>query len=53
MNLNQGKLAGGLVDEMLKLIHKYDESLYLPTVLGCLDLVKAQLIQEHQDEDDE
>jgi hypothetical protein len=53
MNLNQGKLAGGLVDEMLELIHRYDESLYLPTVLGCLDLVKAQLIQEHQDEDDE
>ena len=36
MNLNQGKLSQGLVDEMLELIHKYDDSMYMPTVIGCL-----------------
>jgi hypothetical protein len=46
MNLNQGKVAGGLVDEMLELVHKYDESLYMATVIGCLELVKQQLINE-------
>jgi len=46
MNLNQGKVAGGLVDEMLELVHKYDESLYMATAIGCLELVKQQLINE-------
>jgi len=46
MNLNQGKVACGLVDEMLELVHKYDESLYMATVIGCLELVKQQLINE-------
>ena len=46
MNLNQGKVAGALVDEMLELVHKYDESLYMATVIGCLELVKQQLINE-------
>jgi hypothetical protein len=46
MILNQGKLAGGLVDELLELVHRYDESLYMSTVIGCLELVKQQLIME-------
>ena len=53
MNLNQGKLAEGLVNELLELLHKYDETMLLPTVLGCIDLVKRQLIQEHMEDDDE
>jgi hypothetical protein len=44
MILNQGKLASGLVDELLELVHRYDESLYMSTVIGCLELVKHQLI---------
>jgi hypothetical protein len=40
MNLNQGNVAGGLVDELLELIHRYDGSLYMATVIGCLELVK-------------
>jgi hypothetical protein len=44
--LNQGKLAGGLVDELLEVIHKYDETLYMATVIGCLELVKQQLIND-------
>jgi hypothetical protein len=53
MNLNQGKLAEGLVNELLELIHKYDETMVLPTVLGCLEIVKQQLISEHMEDDDE
>jgi hypothetical protein len=53
MILNQGKVAGGLVDELLELIHKYDETLYMATVIGCLELVKQQLINDAtEDEDD-
>jgi len=53
MILNQGKVAGGLVDELLEVIHKYDETLYMATVIGALELVKQQLIQESIEEDDE
>ena len=55
MNLNQGKVAGGMVDEILDVIHKYDETLYMATVIGVLELVKQQLITESIDreEDDE
>ena len=48
-----GDIAQGLVDELLRVVHKYDETMVLPTALGCLDLVKAQLIQDAQDEEDE
>jgi hypothetical protein len=53
MILSQGKLADGLVDELLEAIHKYDETLYMATVIGVLELVKQQLITESlEDEDD-
>jgi hypothetical protein len=55
MILDQGKLANGLVDELLALIHRYDESLYMSTVIGVLELVKQQLITESlegEDDDD-
>jgi hypothetical protein len=51
MNLNQGKVAGGLVDEMLELVHKYDDTLYMATVIGCLELVKQQLINDSMEHD--
>ena len=53
MNLNQGKVAGGLVDEMLELVHKYDDTLYMSTVIGCLELVKQQLINDSLEDEDE
>ena len=46
MNLNQGALAQGLVGELLEVTHRYDESLYMSTVIGVLELVKQQLINE-------
>jgi len=54
MILSQGKLADGLVDELLEAIHKYDETLYMSTVIGVLELVKQQLITESlENQDDE
>jgi hypothetical protein len=50
-----GNLTQALVDELLEVVHKYDETLLLSTALGCLELAKLQLIQDHMDaeEDDE
>jgi hypothetical protein len=53
MILNQGKVADGLVDELLDLIHKYDETLYMSTVIGCLELVKQQLINDSVERNDD
>jgi len=53
MILNQGKVAGRLVDELLDLIHKYDETIYMSTVIGCLELVKQQLINDSVESNDE
>jgi hypothetical protein len=50
MNLSQGKLADGLLGELLAVIYKYEETMILPTVLGILDIVKVQLLQEHMEE---
>jgi len=53
MNLNQGKVAQGLVDDLLDKIHKYDETLYMSTVIGVLELVKLQLISDLLDDADD
>jgi len=52
MILNQGKVAQGLVEELLALIHSYDETLYMSTVIGCLELVKQQLINESLEDEE-
>jgi len=53
MILSQGKLADALVDELLEAIHKYDETLYMSTVIGVLELVKQQLITESLENNDD
>ena len=53
MNLNQGKLVDGLVEDILKTVYKYDDSLYMATVIGALEFVKLQLIRESMEEEDE
>jgi len=49
----QGSLTQKLVDELLDVVHGYDDAILLPTALGCLDIVKAQLLQEHMEEDED
>jgi len=46
MKLSQGEVVQGLVAELLKIIHKYDDTMYLSTAIGCLELVKQQLIND-------
>jgi len=46
MNLNQGALAQALVDRLLENIHEFDDTLYMSTVIGVLELVKQQLIND-------
>ncbi len=55
MNYNQspGHLAELLVEDLLAKIHQYDEAMYLPMVLGCLELVKQQVIAEHRENNDD
>ena len=53
MNLNQGALAQGLVDDLLDKIHKYDETLYMSTVIGVLELVKQHLINDTLEDTDD
>jgi hypothetical protein len=53
MNFNQGKLVDGLIDDLMQTIHKYDETLYMATVIGALEFVKLQLIEESKEDDDE
>jgi hypothetical protein len=53
MILNQGKVADGLVADLFEAIHKYDETLYMSTVIGCLELVKQQLIIESIDSEED
>lgn len=50
---NQGKLADALLKELLEVIHKYDESMYMVSVLGVLRLVEVQLIEDHLEESEE
>jgi len=53
MNLNQGALAQGLVDDLLDKIHKYDDTLYMSTVIGVLEIVKQQLINDSLEDADD
>lgn len=56
MNLNQGALAQGLVDEIMYLVYKYSESMLTATAIGCLEIAKIQIlndkVQELGDADD-
>jgi hypothetical protein len=48
-----GKIYQGLVDEILEVIYKYEETMYVPSVLGCLEIVKHQILLNQLDEEDE
>jgi hypothetical protein len=50
---SQGKLIDGLVEDLLEAVHKYDDTLYMATVIGALEFVKQQLINESMEREDE
>ena len=47
------RIPDGLVSELLATIHKYDETMPVATAVGCLELVKQQLIFDVIEEDDD
>jgi hypothetical protein len=47
------EVVDGLVSELLDVVHKYHGTMVLATALGCLEMVKTQLIQEHMEEEDD
>jgi hypothetical protein len=49
--IDQKKLIDGLVDDLLRVIHEYDDSLYMATVIGCLEFVKHLLLDEANEDD--
>jgi len=51
--IHHGELVDGLVEDLLNTIHKYDDSLYMATVIGCLEFVKQQLIDEAKEPSDD
>ena len=51
--INTGKIVENLVEDLLSTIHEYDDSLYMATVIGCLKLVKQQLIDEAKEKNDD
>ena len=53
INKSAKDVTNGLVDELLDVIAKYEGSMVVATALGCLEVVKAQLIRSHLDDEDD
>ena len=51
----ESNLARGLVEEIINVIYKYEESITVATAVGCLEIAKFHLLEEqvseHDDED--
>lgn len=45
MKLTDGKLASAMFVEIMQVIEKYDGTLYVPTVLGVLEVAKIEIVQ--------
>jgi hypothetical protein len=53
MKLTEGKVASGMFIEIMHVIEKYDGTLYVPTVLGVLEVAKMEVIKASLREDDD
>jgi hypothetical protein len=45
------KLAEGLAEEIKEVVYRYSDAMPLATAIGVLEIVKAELMQEHLEED--
>lgn len=49
-------IAQGLVDEIIAVVYKYNESMLVSTAVGCIEIAKMQIladqVDEVEDEDD-
>lgn len=46
---SSGEIASALVAELMSVVNKYGESMLLTTAIGCVELVKRQLIEDIED----
>jgi predicted outer membrane lipoprotein len=44
------KLTEGMAEELKQVIYKYHGSMPLATAIGVLEIVKAELMQDHKNE---
>ena len=49
----EASLARGLVEDLLKAIYKYEDSITVATAVGCLEIAKLQLLESQMEEEDE
>jgi glutaredoxin-related protein len=49
----QGSLSQKLVDELLEVVHRYDETIMVATAIGCLEIAKAQVLLDHMEVEDD
>jgi len=49
----QGDIAQSLVEEILDLIEKYHDTMMVATAIGCLEIVKAQILENHMEDDED
>jgi hypothetical protein len=49
----QGSLSQKLVDELLEVVHRYDETLMVATAIGCLEIAKTQVLLDHMEVDED
>lgn len=54
MNYFNG-ITQGLIDEILDVVYKYEDTMNVSTAIGCLEFVKLQLIEDarNNEEDEE
>lgn len=45
--MSQLQLAEGLAKEIKEVVYRYHETMPLATAIGVLEIVKAELIQDH------
>lgn len=41
------------MEELMEVIQKYDEAIYMSTVIGVLELLKMQLVQDNVENDND
>jgi hypothetical protein len=46
------KLAEGMAEEIKDVVYRYSESMPLATAIGVLEIVKVELMQEHQEDEE-
>ena len=49
----ESELANGLVQEILRTVYKFSESITVAAAVGCLEIAKLQLIESQMREDDD